>query len=951
MTARCPPFQTRMMRMPRPFDPAQGAETLRRLPGFAPELSELISATAACSPFLKTLLEQSGERLPAFFEAPEAAFDAVLADLPEPQAPQAPQMPQIPVTLRRAKAQVALMTALADLAGVWSLEAVTERLSRFADRATSIALQAGLARDIRRGKIPGMTEADLADGAGMVVIAMGKLGAGELNYSSDIDLICLFDETRFDPADLGEARAGFVRATRAMCATLSDRTSEGYVFRTDLRLRPDPSVMPVCISMAAAEAYYESVGRTWERAAFIKARPAAGDLAAGGGFLDHLRPFVWRRHLDFAAIEDAHNIRLRIRSEKNTGGRLQIDGRDIKLGQGGIREIEFFTQTRQLISGGRDPDLRSPRTLEALGQLAAKGWVPSEAAEALSAHYRMLREIEHRLQMVHDARTQTLPNSPAGWDRLSAMMGRTPEALRQDLTECLSEVHARTEGFFAPEAAAPDPAPEVTLDDAVIARWPSYPALRSPRAASIFDRLRPDILARLSQVSHPDEALRAFDGFLKGLPAGVQVFSLFEMHPALIDLLIDIAGTAPDLAAYLSRNAGVFDAVIAGEFFAPWPGLEALVRDLTNRLDREADYETKLDAARRWHKEWHFRIGVHHLRQIIGAGDAAVQYADLAEAVLRGLWPEVCAQFARRHGPPPGRGAVVLGMGSLGAGQLTAGSDLDLIVIYDAPGDAVSAGRRPLPARAYYAKATQALITALSAPMSEGRLYEVDMRLRPSGNQGPVATSWAAFQIYQSEEAWIWEHMALTRARVVAGAADLGQAVDAFRLRLLSTPRDPAEVMTEIAAMRQRLAEAKTSRGVLDAKTGPGRMQDIELLAQGGCLVAGAPSAAVSDGLASACAEGLIPPGGQQVLNAAYALYRIVTQVTRLLSRQTLTLQDLGQNLGQNLGQGGARLLLAEAQATDLAELEATLVDKAAQAADVIDTAMAPYARGDDAQI
>ncbi|MEM9845335.1 MAG: glutamine-synthetase adenylyltransferase, partial [Pseudomonadota bacterium] len=417
MSASNAPFQTRIARVPRAFDPAQGAQTLRLLPEFVPEISELISATAGCSPFLKTLLEQEREHLPGFFDAPEMSFDAVLDALPDPHAS------GMPGALRKAKGQVALMTALADLAGVWSLEDVTDRLSRFADAATSIALQAGLLKEIHRGKIPTMHEDDALDGAGMVVLAMGKLGAGELNYSSDIDLICLFDETRFAQEDLGDARAGFVRATRGMCATLSDRTSEGYVFRTDLRLRPDPSVMPVCISMAAAEAYYESVGRSWERAAFIKARAAAGDLDAGGRFLETLRPFVWRRHLDFAAIEDAHNIRLRIRTQKKTGGRLSLEGRDIKLGQGGIREIEFFTQTRQLISGGRDPGLRSPRTLQALSQLAAKDWVPQDTAETLSDHYRMLREIEHRLQMVHDARTQTLPNTPSGWDRLSAMMG------------------------------------------------------------------------------------------------------------------------------------------------------------------------------------------------------------------------------------------------------------------------------------------------------------------------------------------------------------------------------------------------------------------------------------------------------------------------------------------------------------------------------------------------
>ncbi|MEM6376478.1 MAG: glutamine-synthetase adenylyltransferase, partial [Pseudomonadota bacterium] len=581
---------------------------------------------------------------------------------------------------------------------------------------------------------------------------------------------------------------------------------------------------------------------------------------------------------------------------------------------------------------GRDPSLRAPQTLEALAQLARKGWVERQTSETLSAHYRMLRDIEHRLQMVHDARTQSLPQTPSGWDRLSAMMGTSPDALRRDISQCLEEVHILTEGFFVPALPGAAASDEAGLDDQLIARWPSYPALRSPRAASIFERLRPDILSRLAKVTAPAEALRAFDGFLQGLPAVVQVFSLFEAQPVLIDLLIDIVGTAPDLAAYLARNSGVFDAVIAGEFFAPWPGMEALSKDLSARLQQENDYEAKLDAARQWHKEWHFRIGVHHLRQIVKSPEAAAQYADLAEAVLRGLWPVVCAQFARRHGPPPGQGAVVMGMGSLGASQLNAGSDLDLIVIYDAPGEAISEGPRPLPARAYYAKATQALITALSAPMAQGRLYDVDMRLRPSGNQGPVATSWAAFQNYQRNEAWLWEHMALTRARVVAGAAPLANAVEQFRRSLLSQPRETSHVLSEVAKMRARLEEAKISRGVLDTKNGPGRMLDIDLLAQAGCLAAGRVSARLDDGLHAAVAAALITQKEAATLEAASALFRLVLQVTRLLSRKPLTPADLGE--------GGARLLLAEAEIADLGGLEAALVDKAALATDVIERAI-----------
>jgi len=409
------------------------------------------------------------------------------------------------------------------LSGVWPLERVTGVLTDFGGLACDVAIKAEIAALVRRNKMPGLTQDDVATAGGLIILAMGKMGAHELNYSSDIDLICLFDETRFDPDDFYEARQGMVRATRNMCSTLSDRTAEGYVFRTDLRLRPDPAVTPVCLATEAAERYYESLGRTWERAAYIKARPAAGDLAAGERYLKALTPFVWRRHLDFAAIQDAHDMRLRIRENKGLGGALQVPGHDMKLGRGGIREIEFFTQTRQLIAGGRDTGLRQRGTVPALAALADKGWAPTEAAERLTEHYRAHREIEHRIQVVNDAQTHKMPQSDEGIDRIACLMGTDAASLQADIRRRLTEVHELTEGFFAPDAApaaAPQPEPD-SFDARILARWPTYPALRSQRAAHIFERLQPELLARLARTAKPEEALVALDGFLAGLPAGV----------------------------------------------------------------------------------------------------------------------------------------------------------------------------------------------------------------------------------------------------------------------------------------------------------------------------------------------------------------------------------------------------------------------------------------------
>ncbi|MEL7206452.1 MAG: glutamine-synthetase adenylyltransferase, partial [Pseudomonadota bacterium] len=623
----------------------------------------------------------------------------------------------------------------------------------------------------------------------------------------------------------------------------------------------------VCLAMARAEGYYESLGRNWERAAYIKARPCAGDFVAGQRFLQTLTPFVWRKHLDFAAIDEAHDMRLRIRAHKGISKRITLPGHNMKLGRGGIREIEFFTQTQQLISGGRDPDLRMRGTLDGMVRLAQKGWIPNEAAVDLSDHYTFHRTVEHRLQMIHDAQTHSLPRSPDGFERLAAMMDDDRTELESELFDRLSAVHSRIETFFTHEEPVEAPVTlSDNLDQSIIARWYSYPALRSSRAQQVFRRLQPDILSRLSRGVDTQAALLAFDGFLAGLPAGVQVLSMFEARPQLLDLLVDIAGTAPGLAKYLSRNATVFEAVIAGHFFSDWPGEDGLREELSKHLEAQEDYERQLDAARAWAKEWHFRVGVHHLRGLIDADEAGLQYADLAAAVVGALWPIVLAQFALKHGAPPGRGAIVLAMGSLGAGKLNASSDLDLIVIYDAPGDGSSEGPRPLSTRAYYARATQALITALTVPMSEGRLYEVDMRLRPSGNQGPVATSWAAFQSYQQEEAWVWEHLALTRARTVAGPAELSRDVEAFRANLLSVKGDPARVLAGVVDMRTRIAEAKSPASGWDTKLGAGRMQDIELIAQAGALIAAETRRDVLSGLASGSRIGVYDGTSEGVL-------------------------------------------------------------------------------------
>ncbi|GIX14787.1 MAG: glutamate-ammonia-ligase adenylyltransferase [Paracoccaceae bacterium] len=920
-----PSLSARIRSCPVAVDAERARDLRARLPDLSGPLAGLVAASGACSPFLHALAGIEAEWLPAL---DCAAPEALLAGLVEPLDPEAPP----DAVLRRRKRRLALLVALADLGGVWSLEEVTGALTRFADFAVASALTHHLGVEQRRGRLP-------PGDVGVFVLAMGKMGAEELNYSSDIDLICLFDETRHPPGDYAEIRAALVRVVQRMVRSLSATTAEGYVFRTDLRLRPDPSVTPVCIGAGVAEAYYESVGRTWERAAMIKARPCAGDLAAGEAFLVAIAPFVWRRHLDFAAIEEAHDMQRRIRDHKGLHGPLQVPGHDVKLGRGGIRAIEFFVQTRQLISGGRDPRLRLRATIPTLHRLAEAGWIAPEIAEALEADYRAHRALEHRIQMLEDAQTHLIPKAEPARRRLAGLHGAADLArFEAALGTRFERVDRLTEAFFAPhqpgQAVTPERLAELGYARpdqamALIERWMAgrIAATRSARARGILKRILGEIVQRLAGAASPDEAMVRFDAFLSGLPAGVQILSLFEANPQLLDLLAEIFAASPRLAEEMARHPGVLDALLDRDFFAPMPGMAAQLAALRTLLEGESDYERVLDAARRWAHEQQFRAGVQLLRGIAGAEETGVALSAIAEATLRALAPHVTAHMARRHGPPPGRGAAILGMGKLGSREMTISSDLDLIVVYDAAGQTQSDGPRPLSASAWYARFTQALIAALTAPTAEGVLYAVDMRLRPSGRKGPVAVPLSGFARYQREEAWTWEHMALTRARVVGGPEDLGEEVAGIIRDVLTAPRPRPQVIADAAAMRARLAEAHaaTADDLWEVKHRPGGMMDIELLVQAGILVCGlAGLRAPLRALPKLAEHGFLTAEEAGALAAALELQTVVQHYARLAVAGRFSPEAAGKGLVQALTRAcGARDLPA------LAERLAAVTDRA----------------------
>lgn len=909
---------------PIPYNEIRGAEARAMFDGLPENLADLIEGTAGCSPYLDLLMRREADWLRGIVGGDlDAVFAEILNDI------SGDSFQALSDNLRTAKRRGALLAGLADLGGLWSLDQVTGSLTDLADRAVQVSLDHLVKAEIARGKLPGCTG---DNAAGMVVLAMGKMGARELNYSSDIDLIVLFDETRHDPEDYGEVRASFIRITQRMVKLLSAVTGGGYVFRTDLRLRPDPSSTPVCMAMEPAERYYESLGRTWERAAFIKARPCAGAIDAGWAFLDRLKPFIWRKYLDFAAIQDAHDMRLRIREHKGLHGAVLVPGHNMKLGRGGIREIEFFTQTRQIISGGRDNEIRQRETLKALKALVNNGWVEADIASYLNDAYVAHRTLEHRLQMLEDAQTHVIPESLERRERLAAFCGTTDlTSFEAEITERLQKVHDLTEKFFAGDDVATE-APEFERPDfveGVVEKWTTLPSMRSERASQIFARLKPEILSRLADSTSPEEALIQFDAFLSGLPAGVQLFSLFEANPPLLDLLIDICATAPQLARYLGRNSKVFDAVVSSDFFDSLPEFNCLNAELKTEIEAAEDYEDTLDITRRWVKEKQFSIGVHLLRQISTADEAAIAYSDVAEACLANLFPAVCQNFSRRYGSPPGKGAAVIAMGKLGSREMSATSDLDLIMVYDAQGAENSEGDRPLAVSTYFARLTQAVLSALTVPTSEGALYEVDMRLRPSGRMGPVATSINAFKEYQMNEAWTWEHLALSRARVVAGREDLERDVRNAMRAALCQPHDRAKVIGDVQEMRAKLAEEKADNP-WEMKHGAGWLMDIELVLQTGAVLYGITGVErPADMLPELVTAGWITGEQAGAISAALKLFTSIQQVARLAVDGPID--------PQSAGRGFRDLLVKVAKVDDIAALEVSLRDTAHAMAVIID--------------
>jgi len=812
-----------------------------------PEHRALIRASAGNAPFLARLMTKYPDQLIDILSLGSGNAWDVLA--PQTLAVSTDDQAGIMQHLRNVKARAALTIALADIGGDWQLEQVTHAISTFATDAVTVALRFLLRQAAARGEIKLISEDAPEVGTGIIILGMGKLGAFELNYSSDIDLIVLFEHELLPYVGARNANVFMNKLAGDLVNLLQERTSDGYVFRTDLRLRPDPMSTPLAVTTSAALTYYETVGQNWERAAMIKARPIAGDMEAANRYMRELVPFIWRKTLDFATIADIHSIKrqMNVKAAKE----ISLPGHNIKTGIGGIREIEFFVQTQQLVWGGRIPALRTRGTIETLNMMTECELVQPHVRDTLAEAYRFLRTTEHRLQMRNDEQTHSLPTDPAGMREVSMFCGyETVENFSGHCLETLSKVSAiytDSMGDSAPLAVdgnlvftgvEADPDTLSTLANMgytetqrisdIIQGWHRghRKSTRSKRSRQVLTELVPALLTALSKTANPDAAFFHFDDFIDRLPSGAQIFSLFLSRPEMLTLLADILGSAPALGDTLSNNPSLLDSVLDADFFLGLPSKEDLENMLADRLRYVDEFEQKMIFLRSFNNEKRFQAGVHLLKRLATPKRVGAFLSDIAEIILQCTLQEVWAEYnhGRNLAPIP---FAVLAMGKLGGREMTFGSDLDIVFIYDDGGETGG------DVRTHINRISQRFISALTLLTREGRLYEIDTRLRPGGSDGPLAATLTAFDAYFENSAWTYEHMALTRARVAAtNDPAFAMKVEGVVRQHVLKPRDAETLLKDVTDMRLRIAQQFPTSNPWALKHMRGGMVDLDFIAQ-----------------------------------------------------------------------------------------------------------------------
>jgi glutamate-ammonia-ligase adenylyltransferase len=901
-----------------------------------PRARTILLGITEASPYLFDLMRADAARLVRLLECEPEPYLTELIETTRRDLLAASSEADVMQQLRRMKSEAALLIALCDIGSVWPVMRVTAALTEVAVASVQSALRYLLLQEAARGRLKPPNPDSPEENSGLVVLAMGKMGAGELNFSSDIDLIVFFDSAAPSLAPDIEPQPFFVRLTQALARLLQQRTGDGYVFRVDLRLRPDPASTQVAISIDSALHYYEREGRTWERAAMIKARPCAGDARTGEALLADIAPFVWRKHLDFAALADVHDMKRQMQTYRGQS-EIAVEGHNVKVGRGGIREIEFFAQTQQLIAGGRHPQLRVRPTLEALDVLASSDWITFAARDELAAAYEFLRRVEHRLQMVADEQTHSLPDEAEAVEGFAHFFGYASRAaFASDLLGHLNVVQGHYEKLFEGDPTGTEKLPAVDYsagaDDPrllehltklgfkkpvmvaqTVQQWMvgDYRVFRAESTRNAFVEFVPALIAGLADAEEPDDAVMAFDRFLGALQRGGRLISLLSQNRDLVALVALVLGAAPRLGDMLARQPQIMDGLIDPRFFGAMPDQRELSARLAATLRDANSYEEFLDRLRLFGQESLFLIGTRILSGTVSAQQASVAFADVAEGIVDTVHGLVRDRFAAQHGRIRGQQTAIVAMGRLGSREMTASSDLDLILLYDFdPEHPDSDGARSLHGAHYFARFTQRLISAFTTRTNYGVLYEVDMRLRPSGRAGPVASHVKSFAEYQEREAWTWEHMALTRARVISSSPGFGAEIEKIIREVLTRPRDAENVAKDVAEMRRAIALEKGERDVWDLKYAAGGMVDIDFIAQYLQLVHAAGKPEILDVstlhvLDNAARLGVLPQSSAEVLRAAARLYHDLTQILRLCVTERFKPDGAGEDLLRVMARAG----------------------------------------------
>lgn len=827
---------------------------------FFKEITDIIFSN---SPYLSNVILKNIEFYLSFFESD--IFNIFNKELENLRNNKFTNRQNLEKALRQEKNKMALLIAFGEITGLFSGKEAMECLSKFADLTINKATDFLLKEYSKLKLIKLEDEANPILNSGIVILAQGKLGSFELNYSSDIDLCVFFEDEKLEYLGRKSLQQQYIQLAKDITDILSRRTADGYVFRVDMRLRPDPASNPLAVSLDKAEIYYFTIGQNWERAAMIRSRFICGDEESYDIFKGFMDKNIWRKSLDFETIEDIHSIKRQIDTKQGIHPE-KLFGYNLKLGKGGIREIEFFVQTQQLIWGGRKPNLRKRDTIEALKALEDIGEIDLETAQQLEEVYNFYRMVEHRLQMVNDEQTHSLPKDSEKMEEIAKFCGfENKDIFIEKFIEKISIVKKHYSKLFetSPELTAnigeeagsliftgasnhPD-----TLDtlaklgykepqkiSEIIRGWHygRYNCTEKARSRAVLTKLIPSIVIDFSKSADPDSAFIRFDEFLSRLPKGSQIFSMLLANPSILKLLSEIMGGYPKIAKNLTKNVFLLDYVLAPEFYSNLPKIKQLEKNLDENLREKIDIEEIYETIKDWSNDRKFRVGIQFIRNQASVEETFRNLTNIAEVAISKILEKTIENFEAEIGHIEGGNFAVIAMGKLGSKELTFESDLDLVFVYEHDENVFTVENSNITPISYYTRIANKIIYALSSISVTGKLYDVDLRLRPLGDSGPVASNLKTFDEYynnqnqQNSNAWLWEYLVLTKARLIGKNKEFNKRVETIIRQKLFFEWEWSEFDKEIEYIYTKFRDSKKIISEFDIKNTVGGLFDLEFM-------------------------------------------------------------------------------------------------------------------------